>query len=62
MVIQTGITTGGNKKEFQGLSTDTKPVIDVGSGSTFYEIDTKNAWIYDAVNINPTTSNGWWAL
>ena len=34
-----------NIEEFLGLSTDTKPV--ANAGSTFYELDTKNAYISD---------------
>lgn len=60
--IQTGITVGGNMKGYQGLSTDAKPITNIGGGSTFYELDTGNAWIYDLSNINPITSNGWWVL
>ena len=61
-LIQTGITVGGNKKEYQGLSTDTKPITNIGGGSTFYELDTGKAWIYDLNNINSITSNGWWGI
>ena len=34
--------------ELIGLSTDTKP-INVRAGSTFYELDTKNAYIFDGI-------------
>jgi|GEM_PF-5445444 len=34
-------------QEFIGLSTDTKPTTDVPVGSTFYEADTKNGYIWD---------------
>lgn len=60
-IEQTGVTTGGNVKNFQGLSTDTKPT-ECGGGSTFYELDTGAAWVFDIGNINPTTSNGWWEI
>lgn len=60
-VTQTGVTTGGNVKEYQGLATDTKPT-DCGSGSSFYELDTGAVWVYDAGNTNPATSNGWWEV
>jgi len=36
-----------NVKDYIGLSTDTKP-LDCGAGSTFYETDTSNAYIYNA--------------
>jgi len=61
MVNQTGVTVGGEIKNYQGLSTDTKPT-DCGSGSSFYELNTGKAWIYDKANTNPTTSNGWWEM
>ena len=49
-----------NFNGLQGLGADTKPTTGVPSGSTFYELDTEKAWIYDAYNINPATANGWW--
>lgn len=55
-------TTAGNVESFQGLSTDDKPVTNIGAGSTFYELDTKKAWVFDAANENPLTSNGWWEV
>jgi hypothetical protein len=61
-VKQIGITTSGNKKEFQGLSTDPKPTKDVGSGSTFYELDKQKGYIYDSLNVNAITGNGWWEV
>lgn len=33
--------------DYIGLSTDTKPTVNVGAGSTFYETDTKAVYIYD---------------
>jgi hypothetical protein len=50
-----------NIQELNGLSTDTKP-IDVGGGSTFWELDTSKGWTYDSQNINPATGNGWWEV
>lgn len=35
---------------FGGLSTDTKPTTDVPNGSTFYEIDTSDLYMYDLEN------------
>lgn len=35
--------------DMYGLSTDTKPM-DVGNASTFYEMDTKTLWMFDAQN------------
>jgi len=49
-----------NFNGLQGLSADTKPTTGVPSGSSFYELDTEKAWIYDAYNINAATGNGWW--
>lgn len=57
----------GLKKDYQGLSTDDKPIDDtksvyrVGYGSTFYELDTGKVFTYDK-NINPITNNGWWEV
>ena len=41
--------------ELYGLSTDTKPIhkfngVFMGNASTFYEMDTRKAFIYDAEN------------
>jgi hypothetical protein len=47
--------------ELVGLSTDTKPT-DCPSGSTFYELDTGKGFIYNSVNVNPVTGNGWWGV
>ena len=40
-----------NKTQYDmyGLSTDTKPM-DVGNASTFYEMDTKTLYMFDAQN------------
>lgn len=48
-VEQCGITVGRNKKEFVGLSADTKPT-NCGAGSTFWELDTRAAYIYDGIS------------
>jgi hypothetical protein len=61
MVVRVGVITGGNKNEYQGLSTDTKPT-DCGAGSTFYELDTKKGFIYDLSNKNPATNSFWWEV
>jgi hypothetical protein len=58
---QVGVSVGYDRKDFQGLSTDTKPTEGLCEGSTFYELDTKNTYIF-SVNINPATSNGWWVI
>jgi hypothetical protein len=55
------ITFTGNSKtettyqyDFDGLSTDTKPTIstipDMGNGSSFFEMDTKKLYFYNAEN------------
>jgi len=62
MITQSGITQGYSKKDLQGLSTDTKPVINIGNGSTFIELDTSKVWLYDAENVNIITTNGWWEI
>ena len=59
---QIGLTEIGNIKDWQGLSSETKPVTDLGSGSTFYELDTGKLWLYDADNTNPVTTTGWWEI
>ena len=33
-----------------GLSSDTKPTVDVRGGSTFFETDTTNEYIYDGTS------------
>lgn len=50
-VVQIGCTTAGNRKEYIGVSTDTKPITDlsgktIGAGSTFLETDSKNVYIF----------------
>ena len=62
MVSQIGRTTGGNIKDFQGLSTDPKPLTNIGSRSTFYELDSKDSFVYDELNVCPATSNNWWPV
>lgn len=64
-VTQVGVTRGGDQKDFQGLSTDTKPSTGgdfgtVGGLSMFFESNTGNAFVYDEKNINPETGDGWW--
>lgn len=46
-------TSTYNIKELIGLSTDTKPT-DCDPGSTFYEMDTKNGFIWDGTQ--------WWPV
>jgi len=36
--------------DIRGLSTDTKP-LDVPNGSSFYEMDTKKVYMFDAENV-----------
>jgi hypothetical protein len=48
------ITTSWNAVAYLGLSTDTKPIMpSVTVGSTFYETDTTNGFIYDGSVWNP---------
>jgi len=61
-VTYTGTSRGGYVYDMQGLSTDTKPTSGIASGSTFWDIDTSTGWVYDANNVNPATSNGWWQM
>lgn len=46
----TRIKTNGDINRYCGLSTDTKPTTDVPNGSTFYEIDTSDLYMYDLEN------------
>ena len=41
---------GNWSNEYYGLSTDTKPPVNVPNGSTFYEMDTKSVFLFDAEN------------
>lgn len=51
------------RREFIGLSTDTKPTVDVPDGSTFFEMDgEQKSWVYSSTHINPVTDNGWWEV
>jgi hypothetical protein len=56
MVTQRGISKTNNDYEFDfmGLSTDTKPLIadcpEMKNGSSFFEMDTKTIYFYDAEN------------
>lgn len=47
--IKKGNHTCLNVNEYVGLSTDTKPT-DCNAGSTFYELDTGNSYIFDGVD------------
>ncbi len=53
-LVKRGEATVSPILEFYGLSTDTKPTEyngdAVSNGSTYYEMDTKNIYIYDAEN------------
>ena len=53
-LVKRGETTVSPILELVGLSTDTKPTEyngdKVSNGSTYYEMDTKNVYIYDAEN------------
>jgi len=53
MIEHLRLEAGGNMKELQGLSTDTKPM-DCDPGTTFYEVDTKNAYIF--------SNSAWWLM
>ena len=45
-----------NKYDFEGLSTDTKPTLteypDMKNGSSFFELDTKTMFFWDASSEN----------
>jgi hypothetical protein len=42
------MTDAGRTNSYMGLSTDTKPVVNVPNASTFYEMDTADLYFYDA--------------
>jgi hypothetical protein len=48
-------------QHYNGLSTDTRPVV-ADNSATFIEVDTKKTWIYDENNINPATEDNWWEI
>ena len=54
VTIGVGGMTDGAPKSFYGLSTDTKPVdsaqLQIAQGSTFYEVDTGDIYMYDKEN------------
>ena len=37
----------GSHREYRGLSTDTKPTEGVKNGDEFFEMDTKNVYLFD---------------
>ena len=41
---------GEKHYDYIGLSTDTKPIEGVTNASSFYEMDTKKIWFFDAQN------------
>ena len=43
-------TRDGHTYDMFGLSTDTKPVEGITNASTFYEMDTKKIFFFDAEN------------
>lgn len=52
MTEHVNLESGGNKFELQGLSTDPKPTTNVEPGSKYYELDTKNYFVFG--------NNQWW--
>lgn len=53
-VTNTQVSKSGHDfayQEFTGLSTDSKPTTGVFNGSTFFEMDTKKAFMFDATNM-----------
>ena len=50
-IARTGGQVAQSSAELYGLSTDNKPISDdIPNASTFYEMDTKVAFLYDAEN------------
>ena len=44
------IIPGGPVNAYRGLSTDEKPTVHVPNGSTFYEFDTVEVYVFDKDN------------
>lgn len=44
------ITAIENSSDLYGLSTDTKPTEGITNAATFYEMDTKKIYMFDAEN------------
>lgn len=49
-ITRTGGQTEDRGAELKGLSTDKKPIQDIPNGSSFYEIDTGNVFMFDEQN------------
>lgn len=47
LISSDGNRVRGNILEIQGLSTDEKPNLEVGDGSSFLEVDTGKIFIYN---------------
>lgn len=60
MVTQVGAVAGTDSRMYQGLSTDTKPTT-CGTGSVFYELDTKKNYLFDENN-EYMAGVKWWPL
>jgi hypothetical protein len=43
----TNVILAGNLMQYFGKSTDTKPTYNIIKGSTFFEIDTTNCYMFD---------------
>lgn len=49
-ITRTGGQTEDRGAELKGLSTDKKPTVDIPNGSSFYEMDTGNVFMFDEQN------------
>ena len=59
MIENLNLTPVSAVRSLSGLSTDVKPIKNIGTGSTFYEMNTGNTYVFSALNINPITNSGW---
>ncbi len=62
MIENLNLTPFSAVRSLSGLSTDVKPIKNIGMGSTFYEMNTGNTYVFSALNINPITNSGWWRI
>ena len=62
MIENLNLTHVSAVRNLSGLSTDVKPIKNIGTGSTFYEMNTGNTYVFSALNINPITNSGWWRI
>ena len=62
MIENLNLTHVSAVRSLSGLSTDVKPIKNIGTGSTFYEMNTGNTYVFSVLNTNPITNSGWWRI